>query len=309
MHNIIIAENSSSDCFDSIVYSFLKYYGLDYEAYNTKYFYTEYYNVSDHCMMRGMAKNDALNQIYNINLICQDRGESSEELSKFIDASLSNMPVGIFIDPYDCFWSPFYRKSHFSHCLLIVDADYQNKKYVCFDVHYNQVGYVAADMEMILKNYTSYFLFDLKKIKEVQVKQLFDIIRSQVNRYQNNIADKISDLYRFFTESNRKTIFSDNLETSFPLISLMMTAEDKRHFAIALRYIEKRLGESLFHPIYTLLSDSVNAFSILRSVLVKYEMTGVLKKDRLKSLIEQIYIIDDNLISQMKKILKEVGTE
>ena len=53
MHGIKLAENCSSDCFDSIAYSILKYRSLDYEAYNIKYFYTNYFCAENNCLIRG----------------------------------------------------------------------------------------------------------------------------------------------------------------------------------------------------------------------------------------------------------------
>ncbi len=65
MHEIKLAENCSSDCFDSIAYSILKYRSLDYEAYNIKYFYTNYFCAENNCLIRGETDNDTLKNIYN----------------------------------------------------------------------------------------------------------------------------------------------------------------------------------------------------------------------------------------------------
>lgn len=306
MYDLKIPYNSSSDCFDSIVSSVLKYYGLAHEAYNIKYFYTNYCCPSNNHIIRGTPKKDILKELYNINLISVDKNESLD-LSKNIKDLLNNTPIGIFIDPYYLSWSPFYKKTHFSHCLLVVDIDYENQEYVCFDVYFDKVGYVKVNIETILKHYTSYFIFDLEKVKKVEMSLLFNIINDSLNSYDSNVTDKTSKFFNLFIANSKEVLSCDDLETSASLICLMWIAEDKKHFSTALRYIEREMKINIFSPLYPLLLSSNNLFSILRSMLVKYAMTGILKREKLKSIIEQIYIIDDLFVQQLKTIFKEVN--
>lgn len=306
MHEIKIPKDSSSDCFDSIVYAMLKYLGYDYEAYNIKYFYTDYYCTSDNCIIRCEGERNILKSIYNISLISKDKG-ASFDLSKEIANLLNRFPIGIFIDLYYCPWSPFYNKKYFSHCLLIVDVDYENKKYICFDVYFNKIGYVKVDMSIILEHYESYFIFDCEKTTEVNIELLLEEINYSLKKYDSNTIKKSLELYNFLKNTDKNILFPEDLDTSIHLINLMWIMEDKKHFPIALRYIEKRLGVVAFTQIYELLSSSEKMFSILISILIKYSMTGVLKEEKLKSIINQIYLIDDLIVNKMKNLLSDIN--
>lgn len=308
MHEIKLAENCSSDCFDSIAYSILKYRSLDYEAYNIKYFYTNYFCAENNCLIRGETDNDILKNIYNIDVISKGR-EESFDLSKNITQLIHKVPIGIFIDSYYCHWSPFYNNAHFTHCLLIVDVDRQNKKYLCFDVHYEKVGYVKIDIDLLLAHYESYFVFDFTNVKDIHIETLLDKIGSALNKYDGNIADKTQKMFNYFTTGNKSELFPEKLETSVPLVNLMWIAEDKKHFSIALNYIERKLQTNLFTPIYELLLESDKVFSILISLLIKYAMTGVIKEEKLGTIINRIFVVDDLINQHMKVILKELKSK
>jgi|GEM_PF-3090506 len=305
MHEIKMPNDSSSDCFDSIAYSMLKYHDYDYEAYNIKYFYTDYYCSSDNCIIRGEERNDILKYIYNVDVISKDK-DASLNLSKKITDLTDKVPIGIFIDLYYCPWSPFFNRTYFTHCLLIVDVDDENKKYLCFDVYFNKIGYVEVDMDIIHEHYESYFIFDFEKATQVKIELLLGRINDSIRNFDSDTSNKALKMYNFFTSNDKNILFPGDLDTSIHLVNLTWIVEDKKHFSIALRYIEKRLGVVVFTPIYELLSDSEKMFSILTSILIKYNLTGVLKEEKLKGIINQIYLTDDLIINQMKTILRRI---
>ena len=307
MHKIEIPADSSSDCFDSVAYSMLKHYHFDYEAYNIKYFYTDYYCLMEKCIIRGKPQNDVLKLIYNIDLISEDKSEELD-LAEIIAGLVNRVPIGIFIDLYHCPWLPFFNKAYFSHCLLIVDVDYKNKKFLCFDVYYDKVGYAEVDMDIIFQHYESYFVFDFEKAEEVKLEILLNRINRSLNNHDSDTDKKAMDIFNFYTLNDRKILFPDNLETTEHLVNLMWIAEDKKHFSTALRYIEKRIGTVVFSPIYELLANSNNVFSILVSMLIKYAMTGKIKEEKLKNIIDQILLTDNLIVNQMSILLREINS-
>lgn len=309
MYNITLPENSSSNCFDSVIYSLLKYYNFDYEAYNIDYFYTDYYRILSnniiYSICRGNSHANILKDIYDVDLVFEDRNESSN-LFEIICNLLKNRPIGITIDPYYCHWSPFYQKTHYSHIILIVDIDYYDKKYVCFDVHFNSVDYVKVDFDVINKNYNRYFIFDFNEVNELRIELAINKINIVLDNFNDNLDIKKAEMADYFMMNDKKMLFPENIETSIPLINLMWIAEDKKHFQIALKYIENKIQKSLFPSIYELLSISERNFLLLKSVLIKYVMTGVLREDKLKSIINQIFDTDAIVVDKMKHILKEI---
>lgn len=310
MYKITIPQNSSSNCYDSVIYSLLKFYNFDYEAYNIKYFYTDYYRVSvsniNYCICRGKYYENILKDIYNIDLVYKGRDESIN-LFEIIYSSLSNIrPIGITIDPYNCYWSPLYQKSHYSHMILIIDIDYNNQKYICFDVYFGSIGYVSVDFDIINKNYEYYFTFDFKKVNELNLELVINKINNLLNNFDNNLDIKKAEMINYFTKNDIKALFAENLETSIPLINLMWIAEDKKNFSIALRYIENKIKKVVFSPIYELSSASERNFLLLKSMLIKYAMTGILREDSLKNIINKIFDTDAIMIEQMKSMIGEI---
>ena len=309
MHNIILPEDTSSNCFDSIVYALLKYYNFDYEAYNIKYFYTDYYRILPnniiYSICRGKSYKNILKDVYDIDFSYKDKHESID-LPDIVHNSLKNNPVGISVDPYYCHWSPFYHKAHYSHMILIVDIDYCDKKYVCFDVHYNSCGYVKIDFDVINENFEDYFIFYFGEVKEVKPELLIDNVRISLDNFDNNLDAKKAELIDYFIMNDRKMLFPQNLEASIPLINLMWIVEDKKHFPIALRYIEDKIQKSVFSSIYRLFSVSERKFLLLKSVLMKYAISGVLREETLRSIINQVFDTDALIVEQMKTIVEEM---
>ena len=313
MYDITILENSSSNCFDSVIYSLLKRYNFDYEAYNIKYFYTDYYEPLNYTTMRikrGKFYPNILKDIFGINVVVKD-SEESNNLLETIRNPLKNTPIGITIDPYYCHWSPFYQKAHYSHMVLIVDIDWQDRKYVCFDVHFNSVGYAKIDFDTVNKNFRQYFIFDFKETHELNseliMAKINAILAHTLNNFNGNSAEKTTELVSYFASNDRKELFPANLETSIPLINLMWIAEDKRHFPIALKYIERKAQKSIFSSVYGLLVASEKSFALLRSVLIKYAVSGVFREETLKNIIAQIYDTDALIVEHMKTALKEIN--
>lgn len=162
-------------------------------------------------------------------------------------------------------------------------------------------------MSVILEHYESCFIFACEKPIEVNVESLLNMISNSLKKYDNNTTEKTLNLFNFFKNTNKNILFPENLDTSIHLINLMWIVEDKKHFPIALRYIEKRIGVVTFTEIYELLSSSEKMFSILISILIKYSMTGVLKEEKIKNIISQIYLIDDLIVNKMKNTLRDIN--
>jgi len=306
MHKITIPENSSSNCFDSVFYSLLKFFKFDYEAYNIKYFYTDYYNNITHCICRGKSNENILKDIYGIDLIFKDRDRSSD-LSEIVCNSINSRIVGIVIDPYYCYWSPFYHQSHYWHTILIVGVDYHTKKYICFDVHFNLVGYIEADFAVINKYFERYYTFNFKETNEVRLELMIDKIKVLLNSFDNNINMKKAEMINYFVKTDKKALFPENLKTSVPLINLMWIAEDKKNFSIALRHIENKIGKLIFFPVYELLSISEQNFLLLKSMLIRYAITGALIEDNLRNIINRIFDTDAMTIGYIKNILGDIA--
>ncbi len=305
MYDITIPENSSSNCFDCIFYSFLKYFHFDYEIYNLAYFYTEYYSENAGEIYRGKNSIDFIRNFFGVD-ITYHRRDDSDHLCEIVRKALNQSPVGISIDPYYCHWSPFYKKAHYTHALLIVDVNWRNKKYICFDVYYNTLGYVEADFDVLDEYCKMYFLFCINGAKKVMPEQIISHIGRTVESFNYDLEAKSERFLMYFKRMDSETLFPSGVETSVPLINLMWIAEDKKHFPIALKYIGNKLQRDVFAPIYDMASLSGQSFTLLKSMLIKYAITGVLRESSLQNTIRQIYSADALTIDKMKDLMRSI---
>ena len=302
MYNLTLPKNCSSNCFDSIFYSLLKYFGYDYKIYNIKYYYNNYYNTHSHDICRGNSSLNILKGVYGITTLFNDR-KYMINIFDIVCTSLNKTPVGIVIDPYYCHWSPFFQKSHHNHAFLIVDIDYYNKQYICFDVHYNSTGYIKVDFDLINNHLIRYFTFRFNNTNEISFQLVLKKIETIVNSFDNNIDSKKAELFNYFTQTSRAILFPNGIVTSPVLINLMWIAEDKKHSQILFKYLEEKTNQFNFASVYELLTDSERKFTLLKTILMKYAMTGMLKESTLKNIIDQIFDTDVLMISELKNIL------
>jgi hypothetical protein len=190
---------------------------------------------------------------------------------------------------------------------LIVGINCGEKRYTCFDVHYNSTGYVEIDFDTVRQNYIRYFIFHFEKVTEINPEFVITRLKSISNSFDIDKDKKKARLLHYFMSSSREALFPVNIETSIPLINLMWIAEDKRHFPIALKCIENKLGKEVFSPVYELAAASGQSFTHLKSLLIRYAMTGILKEDGLKNLIDKIFDTDELMIERIKNILSDIG--
>ncbi len=307
LYPLTIPNESSSNCYDCLCYSLLQYYHFDYKAYNIKYFYTEYISQKSNRIFRGIPSVNFIKLFFGIEATyCQKK--NSSPLLEVVEDRISVGPVGITIDPYNCWWSPFYQKQHYSHMLAIVGVDYIKQKYTCFDAYYPSSGYVEVDFDMLEENYLLYFMFNMPEPQPVPMQSLLSHLSNMLENFDSNLTQKKEQMLRIFTENSRQTLFPGAIDSSILLVNLMWIAEDKKHFAIALRYLEERLHKNVFDAVYEPLRISEQAFTLLRFSLMKYAMTGVLRDADLKKRINQIYDTDAIIVEKLRESLKQIGS-
>ena len=302
MYNIVLPKNASSDCYDSIIYSILKYYNYKYELYNINYFYTDYYIIINNYFFfkkQNYTYKNILKEIFNIDVSFINRSDDID-IFKVIEQNLINSPVGIFIDPYYCYWSPFFNKAHHNHSLLIVAIEYSKKKYICFDLYYNEIGYVEVSFDLINHHYLKYFLFKFNEIKNIDLKAMIEALIVNINKFDDNIERKKEDVFSSI-QDNLEVLFPDGIETSPIIIALTNIAAERNYFLIFLEYIEKEINKQIFTSLYPVLSESSTKFLILKALLSKYAMTGYINSNFLKGSITQIFDIDLKIIELLKK--------
>lgn len=301
-------ENCSRDCFDSICYAVLKYFGYEYEIYNIKYFYTNYYFISNNELVfkrENKYYKNILKEIYNIDIKFIKRNQK-KDLLKTIQKLIAKSPVGIFIDPYYCEWTLFYQKAHQNHTLLIIDINYEKQKYICFDMYYPETGYLEIDFDFINRYYLKYFWFRFKKCKTININYLLNKVNTILNNFNDHLDDKKKEIIDAINNRMNNLLNQASLDTATNIVNLANIADDRLHFSIFLQYIENKLSKNIFTPLYNLLANSREEFMILKALLTKYGMTGVINAQFLNDSVTRILDIDKMIVETMKNSLKEV---
>jgi hypothetical protein len=283
----------------------LKYFNYDYQAYNIKYFNNDYYEYSPNDVSNSIKRNktywNILKEFYNIelNFISKNTSFSLRDIAR---ESIQIGPIAVSIDPYYCAWSPFYQKDHYFHLLLIVGM--KDEKYTCFDVYYNTQGYVEVDCDLIDEHYEKYQVFQFPSKPIITTEMMLHRIKTTANEFDDNTDKKINDMYNYFLSNDKNMIFPGSLETSNILMNLLWIAEDKKHFQIALKYIDQRLDQCHFFTLYELLSTSENYFKLLKAMITKYAIVGIMKEEKLKDLIQNIFYTDEKIIVNIRLALE-----
>ncbi|MCL2052369.1 MAG: hypothetical protein FWG91_11690 [Lachnospiraceae bacterium] len=303
MFDLTIAENCSTECYDFVISSLLKYMGFKYEAYNLKYLYFDYLNSMPAEPILGLKRgNDAfsmLQLLFNIKARYFMR-EELIDLKEKIETELKYRPLAFIMNSYYCPWSPYRSKLCFPHMFFVVGIK-KTGKLICFDVHYEEMGYAEIDFEFLENHFEGAFIFDFANASNPDNDYLLSSLSQGLlafnaeEQLQKNLA-----LYDYFLHSEKELLFPDNLETSIPLKYLLWISEDKKNFHSFLRLVE---SESLLPSTYELFSAASKNFLILRGYLMKYAITGILKEDLVKKTINNISETDKKIWTRLSKIV------
>ena len=227
--------------------------------------------------------------------------------SRIIFDSIKTCPVGIEADNFNCYWSPMYKKEHFSHLLLITDIDIIKKKYNCVDVYYPAVGEIMLNFNEIEKICLKILLFHfpikmsdcikdawlyLKKIMIVPNKNIYETEK-------NNMIDYLISISSDFVGNPL------HLETSIFLINLKWIAEDKKNFLLGLNYLERRIGNQLFKPVHLLLIEVEKSVLLLKNLVAKYAITRINRIEKVKAVVEDMYQLNIDIAEKMSGILNQ----
>ena len=311
MEKIELPQSCSSHCYDCIFYSLLKYYNHDYKAYALKYFYTDYIVPAEglgNVLTRGKYYNHhryIFQNVYNIS-ITSINIEDPLIIVETICSLSKEYQVIIDIDPYYCYWTTFYNRSHINHAILILDIDYLNNEFICFDVYFNSVGYIKLSFETVKRHCKELYKCNFKTENELIIDSLLRTVYNSTDSFEDNLSRKKLELINYFLLNEQLITSLKDIETSMLLINLLWISEDKKNFSIGLRYLEEKVEKLNFSTVYGLLESSSQHFYILRSLIIKSSITGQLKKEKLKEIVDQLLEMDALTVLQLKSVLNRL---
>lgn len=296
MYELTLPDNCTSDCYDALWYSLLKYYDYEYEAFNIKYWYTAYHEFIGNMVYfkrKSSSVEYLLNNFYGINIFYNEVTDNTD-LRTVIADDIKYTPVGVFIDPYYLEWTTFYNQTHYTHVLLIVDINPRDKTYICFDVYYNKTGYLKVDFDVVNNYCTKYFTHYIGDNRQLTPNILKKELYSLLNSYDTDCS-YLEQLIRAFKNNAPRELFTNNLRTSTTLINLMKISEDKRNFTHFLNLLESKTENFCFADIKDKLLESEKKLMIIKSILTKYAITGKLNETDFRKIMLEIIELDADI--------------
>lgn len=293
MWNIDLKDmNQNISCYDSIIEMLLKSFNYEYQFLKLKNFSLHHFERTKDeqgVITRGIQNNNIIENVFKMknSIIIKD---NINNVSEFISDKLKLSPVGLFVDAYNCPWTLFYNKQHIKHFLLIVAYE-ENKTYCCLDNYYPQKGNINLSNNEIEKILDEVLLFNLNK-EEINYE---DTVKQFVKEYikipnESSFYDEMQDMIEYVSNLSPADIGTiENINTSFIIIKLKWIAEDKLEFISGLKYYEDRYNVLNLTNIYLVLEKIANEVNLLKAALIRYAITHVISKNKLKNYITNIY--------------------
>lgn len=304
VHKISVPEKCSNNCYDGIIYSVLKYYGHEYEFYNINYLYFNYFIINNDKIIfkkENKHRSHILRKFYDINIEFIEKKEENK-LFEVVQQEIKNSPIGIFIDPFVCNWSPFFNKVHSIHILLIVG--YDSKNYICLDMSSKQKQYIKIKYDLLNLHFIKYFTFKLGDKETIDNNKLFHELEKRTNEFNQDINFQKDLLFHELRNIKNYEITGKDLQVSPILIGLSEIAEDRGNFIIFLKRLEERFQIVFLDEICNLFELSKKFFLILKALLTKYLMTGLINEAYLRNTVNDIFDADKKIVENLKKILE-----
>lgn len=307
MWKLDFIDNISHSCMEAIIVPILKSLHSPYHLFNTIYFYTHYFDDYSKRLRRNKFE-DFVENLFGLKMNIVDLKNNRDSFFDIILSKINNFPVGVMVDPYYCSWTNFYQKDHWSHALLIIDVDNKKKVCTCFDVHYPTKGYTYLSVKQLEAMADKFIFFIYKEPNHNFLSVALEQIKDQINKYnKKDLIEERNSLIKYLTiESKSSQITIPDIEISRDLMGLMWIAEDKKNFKISMKYIEKQNNEFVFNDIYHLFDKSNRLFLMLKSLMMKYAISGVLKKEKIESIIQDIYALDEVIVYNLQKAIQKL---
>jgi len=309
MWEIEFIENASSNCVDNMMASIAKLMCKHYQLYNLKYFYIKYFYGFRKIVSRTSSY-EFVDNVLGMQFEFVRLKDLDVGFWETINANIKISPVGVMLDPYDCYWSPFYKKNHWYHMLLIIDINKNDKKLTCFDAYYPTIGYVDISLDALEAIANRIVMFKVKQPNHNYIELSIDYIKHIIENHDIKAAEK--DMIEFSNFVINELVPSEisqdgDFTTAKFLIQLSWVVEDRHNFIFGLKYLEDLIGIHIFDNVYQYLDYSYKQFMLLKTNLMKYSITKKMKKETIASIIQDVYNTDKSMINELQKVFKEVN--
>jgi len=242
-----------------------------------------------------------------------------ENMHDIIKSVITTHPVGLWVDPFYCAWTPSFKEYHFSHFILIIGIDDSNRKYKCVDIYFPQIGFFDLTFEEVtdLCKYLDVLGYVGEQIKDKN--GLLNILKNHLPSI-NDVESSRSKALDYFLgldfnrikevalipdkEVDASTISTrDQIEVSRFLTMFGYLSDCKKSFLKAIKEISIFFPSFEFDEIFSLLNQNAIKYSLLRGMVIKYAITGKMDTDKIEKKIVDIYELDERILEILMCLL------
>jgi hypothetical protein len=295
--------NINENCYDDIITSLLRYWGEDESLFYLSSFYTHYVSKDD-VGISVMRSNEWLQDYVLKNIYGVHKTFVAYSERKLCDTMKckNTKAVCVVVDPYDCYWTPFYNQSHFEHVCLVVEVNLKEQFCVVIDSYCeenNQIKLRFMELDLMVKNLV---IFEYKHQEANHrpsnyLSVLDKVLRHNLTEIKDEARHLKECLLRFVSTQKEQS----NYRTQPYLITLNWFYNDKIHFASVLSKLDMLHFSGQFIQACELLLEAARTIEIVKNSLLKASLTGKIDMAKINEHIDRLYAIDRNVIDEIKK--------
>lgn len=236
-----------------------------------------------------------------------------------IKNEIATQPVGFWVDPFECEWTPSFKEYHFSHFVLIVDVNQTEQTYRCVDIYFPKIGFFDLSFEEVTKlcRYLDVFGYIGEPVmdKEGLVELLANHLPS-INEIESSRDKALEYFLGLDLERIRKVALipdnkaeaaiistKDQIEVSRFLTMFGYLSDCKKSFMKAMEQIAIFFPAFEFGEMDSLLNENAVKYALLRSMVMKYAITGKMNTNKIKKIIADIYDVDVRILKILMHLL------
>lgn len=298
------------NCFQFLTASIAKYYNCDYRLMMLELWGFAYDNtvegiIGDKLKLCWNFKTDRRKHLLNYHGLPFDIIIPQEsDVEQIIYSNLSQRPIAVYVDSYDCPWVPFYQKLHRPHTLFILDKE--SDEFIFMDQYSRDSITNKIDIEFVKSNATSVVAFKMEKrdchsaMSESIIENLNDWEQSGFFQYESFISDMKNNL-------NIENEIIDDPVASKLIMYLKNLSEDRINFIEAVDLFEEHFSTSL-NTVKAYLTDIAVRYDKLRAYIIKcaFSHRGH-KVETIESELDQIYSFERLIHEKIQTLVNGNG--
>lgn len=308
MWKVEAVNKGTYNCFQFIVATMAKFFCCEYhmvmlELWGFKYNIKINGNIGSRlglCWAGEIDRRKELLQRYH-GLQLSITELDGEVILESINKKLTTGPLSVYLDSYECYWLPFYKKQHRLHTVILTDKG--SDTYSFIDQYSDTSLNSELEFTFIETNCKQVVEFNYYPAGIVQDEYLLEIINC-INIFERR--DTLKNFKAFSQDMKNELSISNEITDNDPIASKLVMylknlTDDRINLIEAVGYIESKTGISLGNS-KELLYAIAQKYDMLRSYIIKCAFTKRNPdKDRISSKIDEIYESEENILNCFKR--------